>query len=173
MFDIEFYSDLRAKMSNHDMVYNEFVDFRVDSPLYKENFNVLQSNIIAYINNIEGLSVNELCKIVKVLPTNLSPIIKDMEQRGWIERYRKDDDKRFVYLRLSENGEQKMEEHRKNVTLHLASSLNLALTEEEQKDFDAIYERLIGYFKRLVEVNKKYDLSNPDGTITPPLRAEK
>lgn len=68
MHDKDFYKNLKDKMVNHDMLYNEYVDFPHESPLLQENFNILQNNIIAYINNKDELTMHELSKIVNVLP---------------------------------------------------------------------------------------------------------
>lgn len=155
MFDKDFYYSLREKMAEHDMLYNEFIDFRDTSPLKKANFNILQGNIIGYISNRGDLTMHELSKIVNVLPTNLSPIVKELERRGWVERYRKENDKRYVYVRLSEEGEKNIQIHRGTVVEHLKRSLEAALTEEEQADYNTIYRRLVVYFEKLVAENKK------------------
>lgn len=107
MHNANFYEELKNKMTFHDMLYNEYVDFKLGTPLDEENFNILQGNIVGYVNNKGEMSMNELVKTIPILPTNLSPIIKNLEDRGWIERFRKKDDKRFVYVRMSEEGKRK------------------------------------------------------------------
>lgn len=89
MHNANFYEELKNKMTFHDMLYNEYVDFKLGTPLDEENFNILQGNIVGYVNNKGEMSMNELVKTIPILPTNLSPIIKNLEDRGWIERFRK------------------------------------------------------------------------------------
>lgn len=158
MHDKDFYKNLKDKMVNHDMLYNEYVDFPHESPLLQENFNILQNNIIAYINNKDELTMHELSKIVNVLPTNLSPIVKNLEERNWGERFRKEDDKRFVFVRMSDEGKRKIEVHTSNICTHLENTLNAALTQEEQDDMSAIYDKLVIYFQKMVDANKNNKL---------------
>lgn len=158
MHNANFYEELKNKMTFHDMLYNEYVDFKLGTPLDEENFNILQGNIVGYVNNKGEMSMNELVKTIPILPTNLSPIIKNLEDRGWIERFRKKDDKRFVYVRMSEEGKRKIGIHRKKVCSHPADTLNAALTDAEQQDLSDIYDRLVIYFKKMVDANKSQKL---------------
>lgn len=81
MHNANFYEELKNKMTFHDMLYNEYVDFKLGTPLDEENFNILQGNIVGYVNNKGEMSMNELVKTIPILPTNLSPIIKNLEDR--------------------------------------------------------------------------------------------
>ena len=82
MHNANFYEELKNKMTFHDMLYNEYVDFKLGTPLDEENFNILQGNIVGYVNNKGEMSMNELVKTIPILPTNLSPIIKNLEEVG-------------------------------------------------------------------------------------------
>lgn len=46
MHNANFYEELKNKMTFHDMLYNEYVDFKLGTPLDEENFNILQGNIL-------------------------------------------------------------------------------------------------------------------------------
>lgn len=46
MHNANFYEELKNKMTFHDMLYNEYVDFKLGTPLDEENFNILQGNIV-------------------------------------------------------------------------------------------------------------------------------
>lgn len=41
---------------------------------------------------------------------------------------------------------------------HLADTLNAALTDAEQQDLSDIYDRLVIYFKKMVDANKSQKL---------------
>lgn len=153
MQDNSFYIDLKETMIEHDLLYNKFTNIKYDSPLLNEHFNILYYNIIAYTNNKEELSVNQLANYVTILPTNLSPILNILEKKNWIERFRKEDDKRFVYVRMSPEGKRKIDIHRKKTNESLSLILNKALTSEEQQDLFEIYHKLVNYFKKIVEAN--------------------
>lgn len=62
MHNANFYEELKNKMTFHDMLYNEYVDFKLGTPLDEENFNILQGNIVGYVNNKGEMSMNELVK---------------------------------------------------------------------------------------------------------------
>lgn len=49
MHNANFYEELKNKMTFHDMLYNEYVDFKLGTPLDEENFNILQGNIVGYV----------------------------------------------------------------------------------------------------------------------------
>ena len=109
MHNANFYEELKNKMTFHDMLYNEYVDFKLGTPLDEENFNILQGNIVGYV-------------------------------------------------RMSEEGKRKIGIHRKKVCSHLADTLNAALTDAEQQDLSDIYDRLVIYFKKMVDANKSQKL---------------
>lgn len=75
-----------------------------------------------------------------------------------MERFRKEDDKRFVFVRMSDEGKRKIEVHTSNICTHLENTLNAALTQEEQDDMSAIYDKLVIYFQKMVDANKNNKL---------------
>lgn len=150
----DFYSRIYSTMITHDLEYNDYASDNTETPFLKENFNIIQHNIIAILSTLKETTMSNLAKRLSMLPPNLSPIVKNLEKRGFIIRNHKDSDKRFVYISLSDKGAQLVAEQNKTLTERLERILNASLTAEEQKDFLNIYEKLVVYFGKMNDARK-------------------
>jgi DNA-binding MarR family transcriptional regulator len=56
----------------------------------------------------ERLSFSELAETLKLSPNSVSELAVRVEQAGLVERERSSDDRRVVYLRLTEEGERRL-----------------------------------------------------------------
>lgn len=153
--DPQFYSRIYATMVNHDLEYNNFAGNQAGTPFNNQNFNIIEHNIIALLNTLKETTMSDLAKRLAMLPPNLSPIVKSLEKRGLIVRKHKDGDKRYVFISLSELGEELVKMQSRALIERLEHVLKSALTDAEQVDFAEIYERLVTYFKKMNEIEKK------------------
>lgn len=155
MEDTDFYTKLYATMIDHDLEYNNYAGDRYDTPFFSEQFNLIEHNIIALLTTLGETTMSDLARRLNMLPPNLSPIVKNLEKREFIERKHKNSDKRYVFISLSENGKELVKRQSRALTERLERTLNAALSEAEQRDFADIYTRLVAYFHRMNSAIKK------------------
>lgn len=74
------------------------------------------------------ISVKELGKKLFLDSGTLTPVLKSLEGKGYIKRYRSTDDERVLLTEITEEGEL-LKEHAKNVPEKIASCVNLSADE--------------------------------------------
>ena len=88
----------------------------------------------------DGCTVGELCEKLMLDNGTLSPLLKKMQQAGYIERTRSASDDRVVVITLTEAG-RALQEQAKDVPGHVASCVDLP-PEKAQTLYALLYELL-------------------------------
>ena len=88
----------------------------------------------------DGLSVSEIGEKLMLDNGTLSPLLKKMEQEGYIERRRSPEDDRVVKITLTEKGRQLQEEAR-DVPVKVACCIDLP-EEKARQLYQLLYELL-------------------------------
>lgn len=73
----------------------------------------------------DGLTIGELCKRLMLDNGTLSPLLKKMQQAGYVERRRSEKDDRVVVITLTEAG-RALQAKAKDVPAHVASCIDLS-----------------------------------------------
>lgn len=88
----------------------------------------------------DGLSVGEIGERLMLDNGTLSPLLKKLEQSGWILRRRSEADDRVVVVTLTEEGK-KLQEKAKDIPFQVAGCIELA-PEKGQMLYHLLYELL-------------------------------
>ena len=88
----------------------------------------------------DGLSVTEIGEKLMLDNGTLSPLLKKMEQAGFVERHRRPEDDRVVEITLTEAGKD-LQEKAKDVPLQVASCIDLP-PEKARMLYALLYELL-------------------------------
>ena len=88
----------------------------------------------------DGLTVGELCDRLMLDNGTLSPLLKKMQQAGYIERRRSEQDERVVVISLTGEG-RALQEKAKDVPLMVSSCIDLA-PEKARTLYALLYELL-------------------------------
>ena len=88
----------------------------------------------------DGITVGELCETLMLDNGTISPLLKKMQQAGYIERTRSERDDRVVVITLTEAGKA-LQEQTKDVPAKVASCLALP-PEKAQTLYTLLYELL-------------------------------
>ena len=88
----------------------------------------------------DGITVGELCETLMLDNGTISPLLKKMQQAGYIERTRSERDDRVVVITLTEAGKA-LQEQTKDVPAKVASCLALP-PEKAQTLYGLLYELL-------------------------------
>jgi MarR family 2-MHQ and catechol resistance regulon transcriptional repressor len=77
------------------------------------NFNMNPPRLLVlralYLSDAQRLSFNEIAGQMGVNPTNLTTIIDVLVRDGWVERATNEEDRRVVYVQLTEDGKARCE----------------------------------------------------------------
>ncbi|MBQ5341136.1 MAG: MarR family transcriptional regulator [Oscillospiraceae bacterium] len=88
----------------------------------------------------DGITVGEICEKLMLDNGTLSPLLKKMQQDGYIEKKRSDDDERVVLITLTQEGKA-LQEKAKDVPLNVANCIDLS-PEKAQMMYALLYELL-------------------------------
>ncbi|MBQ6371831.1 MAG: MarR family transcriptional regulator [Oscillospiraceae bacterium] len=88
----------------------------------------------------DGLSVSEIGEKLMLDNGTLSPLLKKMEQEGYVERRRSPEDDRVVKITLTEKGRQ-LQEKAKDVPVKVACCIDLP-EEKARQLYKLLYELL-------------------------------
>ena len=88
----------------------------------------------------DGITVGEICDKLMLDNGTLSPLLKKMQQAGYIERKRSQKDDRVVLVTLTEEGKA-VQEKAKEIPKKVSSCIDLP-SEKAQTLYDLLYELL-------------------------------
>ena len=88
----------------------------------------------------DGLTVGEIGDALMLDNGTLSPLLKKMEQAGYIERQRSREDERVVVITLTEKG-RALQEKAKDIPARVAQCIDLP-SEKAQQLYELLYELL-------------------------------
>lgn len=97
----------------------------------------IQGLVLMEVANDEECKLGALAQRLLMTNSNLSAIIKRMEEHGWIHRYRSAHDERIVYVRVSETGTQILRDIKKRMDAQLDF-----LKQEDEESVAQIIESL-------------------------------
>lgn len=108
----------------------------------------------------DGVSVTEIGEKLMLDNGTLSPLLKKMEQAGFVERRRCRKDDRIVEITLTDAG-RALQEKAKDIPGHVASCINLPL-EKAQTLYSLLYE-LLGNQQKNNDNRKRKENQNENG----------
>ena len=88
----------------------------------------------------DGITVGEICDRLMLDNGTISPLLKRMQQAGYIERKRSEDDDRVVLITLTQAGRQ-LQEKAKEIPALIASCIDLS-SEKAQTLYALLHELL-------------------------------
>ena len=88
----------------------------------------------------DGIPVGEICEKLLLDNGTLSPLLKKMEQAGYVERARSAEDDRVVIITLTKKGRQ-LQEQAKDVPAKVAQCIDLPI-DKAQELYTLLYELL-------------------------------
>ncbi len=111
------------------------------TPLLKElGLTYTQYIVFLVLWEKDGLTVGEICDRLMLDNGTLSPLLKKMQQAGYIERTRSEEDDRVVVITLTDEG-RALQEKAKDVPLKAAGCIDLP-PEKAQALHALLYELL-------------------------------
>lgn len=100
-----------------------------------------QNAVLRYIRQYQPCTSSALSKSFYVEKSAVTAIINRLEKKGFIQRLRSDEDRRVVYLQLTEEGERFHQECSERVN-QMLSKIIAQFDTEEIESFMGTYEKL-------------------------------
>ena len=114
-----------------------FYLFRRDNILKKEQHpklrhrDIMVLDAITKLNDGDLVKMSELSTYFQVTPAAISQIIKQFEKKGWVERIVLEQDRRSVYIRVSEEAKTLLKNCESFMTQRLVSFIETLGEEDE------------------------------------------
>jgi DNA-binding MarR family transcriptional regulator len=95
--------------------------------------NPVEFSVLSLIGRNPNISHGQLCTELALLPPNLTKILQKLTRKQLIQRFRPETDKRAIYLKLSDTGQEQLHELERVITqLEQDSAAKLSAQELEQ-----------------------------------------
>ncbi len=96
------------------------------------DFTIKEMFLIDVLGARDFATMSELAQILSVPLTTMTSMVTRLVKRGYLDRYRTEEDRRVVFVRLSSQGHEIFQQHRQ-AYIRTVSDVLGDLTEEEQK----------------------------------------
>ena len=104
---------------------------------------VAEWRVMACLSNMDGQTITELARLAQMEQSRLTRVIERMENRGYVTRERRTDDRRKVYVWLTEQGGQIAADLVQQAKIQEAQFLKDHLTPTEALRLKALLSKLI------------------------------
>ena len=119
----------------------------------KDNYGLNSSQIscLMQLSNQQPISISQLSKSVLLSPSMLTIITDQLESKGYVRRNRKSNDRRVIFIELTENG--------KEVIKNAPTSLQQKLTDGLKKLSEGEKEEIYRSLTKLIHMIQVEDLT--------------
>jgi len=138
--------DLDNKINLGEIILMDFVEviFEHVSEL-EQDFSLKEHILIELIGQRNSATMSELASFFSTPATTMTSIVNRLIERGYLKRYRSEEDRRVVLISLSAKGEEYYQNHRQEYVGIFKESL-VGVSEEELK----ITAKLLSKVKKAV-----------------------
>lgn len=137
---------LNIDITNNFMNFSDLLSlFLKESMLKGKSFSVTnrgQGKILSILQQTPHISQKDLVSQLDMRPQSASEIIKKLEKKGFIERYKSEEDQRVMMITLTKAGKVVINQNGDFQPVFLSN-----LTIEEKQQFNHILEKLLADIK--------------------------
>lgn len=117
---------------------------------------IMLLDAILSINDGQPVKMSDISAFMQVTPAAVSQFMKGYEKKGWVERIVLENDRRSVYIKVSDEAKSVMKSCEHHMTESLYEFIE-ALGEEDAEAFLRIMEKAVEVSKKKNERKKKGD----------------
>jgi DNA-binding MarR family transcriptional regulator len=110
-----------------------------------KSLNVIDINILKILTNTPGIKLKDIAKKLNIPNSTLTHAVTRLESKNFVKRALSSDDLRSFQLEVTQPGKKAIMEHRNGEKAVLSEMLNV-LTEEEEKEFIRLFEKVVSCF---------------------------
>lgn len=104
----------------------------------------------AIVQNGNQMKMSEISSYFHITPAAVSQMIRSFEKKNWVERILLENDRRSVYIKVSEQGAKMIEQNEKHVTEKLVEFIEM-LGEDDAQALIRIMEKAHEHARRMKE----------------------
>jgi DNA-binding MarR family transcriptional regulator len=101
----------------------------------------------------DGIKLGSLSQALNLAPPTVTPMINSLEENGFIERVGSKEDRRVVYIRLTQMGQSFLDEKENHFKSNINKLVNY-LGEEDAKTFIRIVRKTADFLSQLSKENE-------------------
>lgn len=100
--------------------------------LYKEEIDLSPAHfhILLTLTDKGDMAASELGKTLNICKSNVTPLVQKLIDKGLVQRITNENDRRYIYISITESGEKFLARHKELVIEHLQKKI-CSLKEEE------------------------------------------
>lgn len=132
---------------------NLFLKDRRDEMKYRD---IMVLDAVMKLNDGNLVKMNDLSEYFNVTPAAVSQLIKQFEKKGWIERVELSNDRRSVYLKVTDEASEMIKKSESCMKRHLVEFIE-ELGEQDAAAFVRILEKAFAYTQRQKEQFREGD----------------
>ncbi len=102
----------------------------------------------------DGVKLGTLSKVLNLAPPTVTPMINALEENGYIERIGSKEDRRVVFIRLTEMGQKFLDEKENHFKSNIKELVNY-LGEEDSKTFIRIVQKTANFLSQMSKENEE------------------
>ncbi len=99
--------------------------------------------VLCFVGKVERCIIREICDHLLIPKNNMTAIINKLYRKGLVNRERSEENRRVVYISLTETGKVIYHEEMQN-TLELAEGMLSRLNESEQQHLLTLINKIVG-----------------------------
>lgn len=120
----------------YDSIKSRLDDLNIAGDLSDTQFGVLET-----LYHLGALHQNELGDKLLISKSNVVAVIDKLEKQGFVKRQRSTEDRRYIFIHLTDTGKEKIEELLPYHISSIVGQMN-CLTAEEQDEFGRLCRKL-------------------------------
>lgn len=134
-------SQFKLEFRNTILTLNHNVDLLVKKTANNYGYSSKACNLIYFIKLHDGLTLNELCNKLNDDKGNLSRLIKELIDLGFLNKKKEVDDKRKTYIHITREGEEMINKVKDECSKNIDELLSI-YTDAERKIFVNLMKKL-------------------------------
>jgi len=123
---------LEEIMENLFLILPLFKKKLIRHDLYEEDIDLSPSHfhILFTLQEKGAMATSELGKVLHISKSNVTPLVQKLINKDMVKRITSDNDRRYIYIEVTEKGEEFLARHKELVIEHLKKKI-CGLKEEE------------------------------------------
>ncbi len=148
------FSSFRELRENMNRLMNSFMK-NVQTPTSQQlNLNASQIQVILLLRKYKTQKMSDLTKHTNVVKSSMTNIIDSLEKLELVNRIRNKDDRRIVFVGLTDEGEELANSLRKAIFSLFEKKLSLLSVEEGQEFIESI-NKITYLINKMENINEK------------------
>lgn len=109
--------------------------------------------LVFKLEHKESMKINDIAEVLGITIGAASNLIDKLEEKQWVERVRSEEDRRIMYVRLTEPGKEQLGRWRRQFSEHA----DVIFAQVPQEELDHFSERICRLSQYLSDYNRRLE----------------